>query len=373
MFSLTDLFETLSDEFIQEIVEWIATSWDPQKQAYVLSVRDLANLSYVNQDVHKYVNPILYQRESETHGRPDFLHYALRHNNVNVLRIAHEAEALRFWWNWQDLMTEASILGHYDIIEWALNQGFARDELAEKYEDKELGTVTDDNTSDLGMAIGFGHKDIAMLLIRRGANTLLAYTFPEPMVYDSALHLAVVVDMFQLVEYLVLEKGISVNVQYWENKSPLYRAIPEYKTGEDPATTEFKGILMLKKLISLGADINHEANGLLPLTFALQRYRYAHAATLLNAGAKLRPDRPYPGVPFPIQACVMLPFEIRALLDRQRKMFEWLVELGADIEECYIDGHCTLITAFLCGVEPIRRQALEACRERDRQRESTAT
>ncbi|KAI1099030.1 hypothetical protein F4804DRAFT_323047, partial [Jackrogersella minutella] len=154
--------------------------------------------------------------------------------------------------------------------------------------------------------------------------------------------------MVRVVEFLVQKIGLSVDLQDSTMVSPLFHHISSYTSKYDELyepgledqwledlMADFENNAMLERLIQLGAEINYEKNGLLPLTITLESHLFSHTTTLLDAGAKIKPIQPQSGVPYPIHACVkstrLVNADTRVQSDNTRSILRRLVKAGEDL------------------------------------------
>ncbi|KAI1647312.1 ankyrin [Daldinia loculata] len=321
-----------------ELLQMIATA--EVRSGTILRQKDLASLSLVNRWLHKVINRILYVYNVK-HMDGTLFNYAAKHGNLDTLKIAVlfrlEPES------WHHLLLMACQNCRREIVTWLLDRGTPLQETSEKFLNRWdydfcLGDFTGyqprwkrtmiEGCPALLVSINNKMEDIAILLLSHGAN--VSFVMGERLNFRSVLHYAACRDMVKVVEYLVQNLGISVDLKDYEGYTPLHYAM-EYAQILDQNTK------MLETLINLGADVNNEVNGKLPLTTTLYNGRFQHANMLLDAGSKIKPDHPQGG---------------RNIMFRnsmQWSMLQRLVDAGADLTERYIYGYEPLEEAIIHG------------------------
>ncbi|KAI0139531.1 ankyrin [Hypoxylon sp. NC0597] len=290
-----------------------------------LDQSDLARLSRVNRRLHRVIIPILYDFNMRVH------HFtapitAVIGKNLDTLKVI---KSLRLPLNW-DTFKKACKYDRYEIIEWLLDNMTVmpdRDEDAKAQYALAIWTAFYWNAAE---------DTILLLLSRASMPHLLQIPgiyLDESDAYSSALHHAAQKNMLRAVDYLVCDMGMPVDVRNSHGASPLLESLFENEfydpdtpikalqiqeqmvkdadvmnDEEEEEETKYRrtynDTTMLKKLMEFGADINIEVNGRLPLTVALKSLKYNHAQVLINAGSKLKPSQPVPGVRYPIHMCI---------------------------------------------------------------------
>ncbi|KAI0835775.1 ankyrin [Hypoxylon sp. FL0890] len=367
---------------------------DNPPMSRTLNQKDLASLAGVNRRLHRVFNPILYDFNMKFKDSTASL-IAVRRNNLDTLKVMKSLKVLR---DWKLPFMCACVLERCEILEWLLDNTTFRPN-GDENSRKAFITI---------LRIAFVYRvseDIIILLLSRTP-------VPDALrvgehARTSALHYAAEANMLRVVDYLVQEMGLPVDTRDATSFSPLLYAMkceltkpytaynsveggqvqeetveenwpgeqeePEdaYEShytdeGEDESEAEDDGIhdtnpglplcpyndvRMLNKLIELGADIDTEVNGMLPLTAALKFAKYHHALVLISAGAKIKPSQP--GVPYPIHECVACPelnnpdFVISA--PARERVLRRILEVGGDLEERYEQGYTPLEYAVLRG------------------------
>ncbi|KAI1658818.1 ankyrin [Daldinia decipiens] len=343
-----------------ELLQMIATARDDRTPWEILKEEDLARLSVVNRQLHKAINGIFFSYGIHNGSNPPS--YAAQYGNLHILKamVAFRIEPI----SWHYILLEACVYDHLNIVAWILDRGI-------KLEDLGLTVNTDSHhlfnpwvrsyrrrwmpyggyklpslqkgCVALKVAIGNGNQDMALLLLSHGSNPFFVTKEGKSI---SALHEAAGANMVQVVEYLIQEAGLPVDLPDYRGFTPLRYAI-KYSQNRDLDTE------MLEKLIELGANINSEASGELPLTSALSRAKYKHASMLLDAGSKVVPDQPFPRVRFPIHALIYGSKGVAYKCPRQIALLHRLVDTGADLQKKYIWGHTPLREALLNGSESL--------------------
>ncbi|OTA84146.1 hypothetical protein M434DRAFT_36521 [Hypoxylon sp. CO27-5] len=344
-----------------------------------LGQKDLANLALVNRRLYQVIMPVLYDYNIRFYDfSAPFI--AVDNKNLDTLKVIKSLNLALEW----EVLWRACEHDRYEIIEWLLDNM----------------PVTPDGDEDsktkYALAIraafeGDATEDTILLLLPRASipHILQIPQSYHDFEYTSALHYAAKKNMFRAVDYLVCEMGISVDVPDTDGLTPLFESLdhePEAETNQQDLIPiialqlqeraeqglagvddemendknrdlrNYNDVRMLKKLMEFGADINIEFNGKLPLTVALERFRYNHAHILISAGAKLTPSQPRPGILSPIRTCIIGWTWVEYWMDRdwrlgwrfnwerdydgvklvasaQARMFQRLVEAGANINE----------------------------------------
>ncbi|KAI1805096.1 ankyrin [Daldinia bambusicola] len=313
-----------------EILQMIAAAEEPSSP--ILLVNDLANLSLVSRGIHCATNHSLYIDKDKTRLNKA-LRYAVRHGNFDTLNVITSLRTdveLSY-----DLLVLACQEGQRDMALWLLERGAPVDgdewHWHGYYDLKlwtEMGRLSHNAPKGfpaLLCSINSNMEDIALRLLYLGANTGADGQSPY---FRSALHYAAGRNMIQTVDYLVQELGMPVDILDHEGYTPLRFAMRYLKEPD-------KDTRMVERLLELGADVNSEADGELPLTSALRRKRFRHAIILLDAGSKIKPEQPQILVLDPLRALIhgryngKIPFRS----SMQRSILRRLVEGGADLIE----------------------------------------
>ncbi|KAI0844806.1 hypothetical protein F5Y00DRAFT_273563 [Daldinia vernicosa] len=333
-----------------ELLQMIATA--KARSRPILDQKDLASFSVVNWWLYRVVNCILYAYNVK-HKHGTLFDYAAKHGNLDTLKVAVsfglEAES------WYAVLVEACRNRHRNIITWLMDHGIPLQKGSKKYLKKwepsfESGYYTQDpyawrhritkGCPALILSIENKMEDIALLLLSHGANT--SFNIGDQHKFRSILHHAASREMVKVVEYLVQTLGIPIDLKDYKGYTPLHYAM-EYS----PVSESTK---MLKTLIKLGADINSEIGGKIPLTSALYKGRVQHANILLDSGSKIKPDHPEEEVGFPIHALMHTKLKKASFRDSmQWSILQRLFEAGADLTERYVDGFEPLEEAIIFG------------------------
>ncbi|KAF3065063.1 ankyrin repeat protein [Daldinia childiae] len=342
-----------------ELLQMIATA-----EGYfdeILKERDLARLSVVNRQLHNATNRIFFSYGIHKGSNPPS--YAARHGNVHILKAMVAFRLEPTYWHY--VLLEACVNGHLNIVTWILDRGI-------KLEDHGMPLIGDSDyrrhnwlisSSDwqmdrgrfyelpvlqegcvaLKVAIDELNQDIVLFLLSHGANPFFVTKEGKSI---SALHQAARANMVKVVEYLIQKTGLSVDLPDYRGLTPLRYAV-KYSYNRDRDTE------MLEKLIELGANVNSEVRGELPLTSALSRAKYKHASMLLDAGSKIVPDKPLPRVRLPIHALIYGSKGVPYKCPRQIALLHRIVDAGADLQKKYTRGHTPLREALLHGSESL--------------------
>jgi ankyrin repeat protein len=179
--------------------------------------------------------------------------------------------------------------GHKDVVELLIENGEGLDP-----EGKQIASA-------IHMAVATGRRELAKILIKRGAPKELSGLNPS-------LWLAASLSQSEVVRLLV-EKGVDVNADY-QGITPLLLA-------SESGNTELVEFLVLN-----GADINVVTEGSpnSPLLAACMKNRVELARILLENGAD--PDLHHPDGPTPIVAAVM---------ERNHEVMKLLIKFGANV------------------------------------------
>ncbi|KAI1376499.1 ankyrin repeat-containing domain protein [Hypoxylon crocopeplum] len=321
--------------------------------------RDLANLARVNKQLHQALNPVLYSIDFKF-----YVFYAARwvaiNGSLDTLKVATSL-GLDLHYHGQrrgtePLLTLAYNNGHREIFGWLLDWGAPLDHQIIR---EPFGCMAIRNGSALNATLDAGDEDTALLLLSRGASHYFIHVGPEDdegkipnASFTSALHHAARQNMLRVVEFLVREKGLPIDLRNSYGYPPLFHLL----LGRlDRSHFLHDNDTMVKKLIELGADVNVEFHGRLPLAFALEEDKHNHVVALLDAGAKVRPSHPHDFVRYPIHACIYAsqsqtePNPDSERHPTSRYMLQRLVEAGADIEERYSQGETPLGEAVMNG------------------------
>ncbi|KAI0833961.1 ankyrin [Hypoxylon sp. FL0890] len=306
------------DKLATELQQKIATCG-------ILDIADLANLTRVSKKLRSTINPCLYNLFGNRH----IIDWAVDHSRIETLELAAKFGP-DIHYNLDDPLRRACRLGHEQIVTCLLNYDARMDPVI-------VNGSSEAKSSSLHIAINWGHEDIAMLLIERGA---IPYFFSRlhqgsysRLEFHTALHMAVELNLLRLTEFLIQE-GFSADEEDERGNTPLWICCT--KAG-DPA--------MIKKLSDLGANVNKVQNhGELLLTVALSQGAYDQATALLKAGATAKPSDPHWGAQHPIHACIVSGFNIYPRWDHtiMCPMISRLLDAGADINGSTVRGRTPL-------------------------------
>ncbi|KAI0844798.1 ankyrin [Daldinia vernicosa] len=336
MANLTDL----PVELLLMISESGDSTSNPFYGSTILEESDIASLALTNRRLYQVFNRILYKKNEE-YNWCRVLDEAVRRGNLDTLKVAasFQIEPSEMGSDYfEELLQSACSYGYLDIAEWLLDRGapFNHPSLCDISGDDSLR-----GCGALWAALERSREDTSLLMLSRGSNPL--YT-TEQNTSRSALHYAARFNVIRVVEYLVKDTGLSINMQDLENFTPLRYAMRYIKTPDTDTA-------MIRKLIELGADVNTEIDGEIPLTSALMRGKYRHAAILLDAGSKIKPDQPARKAKYPIHALI---FSTKSATSKpkilaQKSILQRMIDAGADLTEKYPQGHSPLEEAFLNG------------------------
>ncbi|KAI1411817.1 ankyrin [Hypoxylon sp. FL1857] len=330
-----------------ELLWMVANSGGVTRMNYsceILNHKDLANLARVNRRLHDVINPVLYNSYGSHAAR-----LAVCTDNLSTLKVAH-SHGLDL--DRHDVLHLACAYGRYEIVKWLLDHGARLEETVTR---EPFGPVAVHYTSALRAAMYWSREDIALLLLSRGANPyfilpIIENDWPtEELFFTSALHYAAETRMLQVVEYLVRKTALPVDLQDYDGASPLFHLLrdtpddwhldrpEEWRLEEAPKSDcPYSNIQILEKL---------------PLTVALETGKYSEAEVLLDAGAKVKPCHPEPGVHYPIHTYIRA--RAGEFKDPARRVYQKLVQAGADLEERYEQGYTPLEEAILHGTPDV--------------------
>ncbi|KAL7629667.1 hypothetical protein AAE478_001190 [Parahypoxylon ruwenzoriense] len=301
-------------------------------------VFDVAALALVNRRLYAAINPILYT----TFGDRNVISFAIGRGRIETLEVA-ASFGIDIHYSDDYPLRLACQYGYEHVVNWLLDHGAKIDRSPLP---GPLGETVPSATSALETALSCRLESIALLLLSRGATVFIRYHEeiegdPLAAPFTTALHLAATEGMSRVAEFLVREKGLPVDLQNYEGKSPLRDLITGWHN---------TNVVMVRKLIELGADVNEEIDGYLPLTLALQGGSFDVALELLDAGSKVEIDNPGDEVPFPIHVCA----QNRSVWPEDTKshnsVFTRIMDAGVDIEKSYVRGHTPLGEAILSGM-----------------------
>ncbi|KAI8961501.1 hypothetical protein F5Y11DRAFT_366659 [Daldinia sp. FL1419] len=337
-----------------ELIQQIATIGG---RSPILEERDLASLSVVNWQFHRAVTPIYWRYAISEIAKPD----SLSRRNEPYTHAAIWGSTLMFdaavAWGFEPesphlILLQACQEDHYDIVARLLDRGTKLEDDSAKHAINYYGNkfpALQEGCVPLKIAIDNGHEGIVMLLLSHGANPSFITMEGDSV---SALHGAAATNMVQVAEYLIQQVGLPVDLPDYRGYTPLRYALT-YSSNRDSDTQ------MLAKLIELGADVNSELRGELPLTSALFRAKYRHAAMLLDAGSKIVPEKPWPRVKFPIHALIAGSKSVKYKSSRQLAILHRIIDAGADLTKKYVRGYSPLKEAMLNGSENMLSHILE--------------
>ncbi|KAI1474085.1 ankyrin [Daldinia eschscholtzii] len=316
----------------------------------ILETQDLANLSLVSRWSHYAFNRVLYIDKDKIR-LSEAIDYAAIHGNTDTLKVAASFGI--------DLELSSEVLetacrhGRREVVLWLLERDTpVRLELSSSDRHCFIDSLTrrgqharDRLTAGcpaLLHAICSNMEDIALHLLSLGANPNSAFKTNDNL--RSALHYAACRNMIRVVEYLVQQSGIPIDTLDFEDYTPL-RFMMRFSRAPDRDTG------MVKKLIELGANVNIEADGVLPLTSALRRGRFHQARALLDAGSKIKPDEPQPDILIPLHALIYVRYNSKLAT---RSPMQWsilrrLIKAGADLRERDASGSTPLEESILNG------------------------
>ncbi|KAI1464460.1 ankyrin [Daldinia caldariorum] len=270
---------------------------DDKLAPLILRTRDLLSLTFTCRAFYEVFHRLLYIFGAKCRRHNLFDRAAEAGNLIALKRaVSFKLEPILLSYDenkspWADLLDTACEYGQRDVAEWLLDRGVPLEE--EEWLDRDA-QVTLKACEPLMLAMKKRYDDVAILLLSRGANPLPT---TERGTSRSLLHYAAGWNMIHLVEYLVGEMGLSIDLPDYKEFTPL-RYMMRYTKTPDTDTA------MINKLIELGADVNTEVYGELPLTSAITRGKYRHAIILLEAGSKVKPNRPFRNVKGPLQALI---------------------------------------------------------------------
>ncbi|KAI1647305.1 ankyrin [Daldinia loculata] len=347
-----------------ELLQMIATARDDRTSWEILDEKDLARLSVVNRQLYKAINRIFFSYGIRTGSNP--ASYAARRGNLHILKamVTFRTEPK----SWHNILLEACAYDHLNIVTWILDRGTKLEDRGITLDGESAGDIFNswqrayrDSWMDnedwwmdklpalqkgcvaLKVAFDKRNQDMVLLLLSHGASPFFVTKEGKSI---SALHEAARANMVQVVEYLIQKAGLSVDLPDYRGFTPLRYAV-KYSQNQDQDTG------MLKKLIELGANVDSEAGGELPLTSALSRAKYKHASMLLDAGSKVVPDQPCPRARFPIHALIYGSKGVRYKCPRQIAILHRIVDAGANLQKKYMWGHTPLREALLNGSESL--------------------
>ncbi|KAI1474086.1 ankyrin [Daldinia eschscholtzii] len=326
-----------------ELLENIANCKAPTHSRHhirpILDGYDLYNLMFTSRGFYRVFNRLLYTYSLKYRWNHVFFEAAQSGNLIALKQaVSFKLEPDRWSrrYSWADLLNLACEHGHKDVVAWLLDRGTP---LEERDWRDSCAKINLKGCYQLVLAFVGRSDDTAILLLSRGANPQFT---TESGTSRSALHYAVTYNMVRLVEYVVAETGLSVDIKDYKGFTPLRHMIRYSKTPD----TDTK---MINKLIELGANVNSEARGELPLTSALMRGKYRHAAILLEAGSKVKPDCPMRKVKSPLQALICGTRGRDSKDVEQQDMLRRMMDAGAELPEKVDRGKTPLEEAFLSG------------------------
>ncbi|KAI0095854.1 ankyrin [Daldinia grandis] len=336
-----------------ELLLMIAESGDSGSTEFygftILEESDLVSLVFTCRRFYEVFNRMLYMKDVK-HSYYNFFYSAVRKGNLASLKVADSFQIGLPHMKWGSpsyLLQLACGNGYLDITEWLLDHGAPFNELLPC---EGMNENSPKGCAALWNALQRSQEDTALLMLSRGSNPI--YT-TEQNTSRSALHYAACFNMVRVVEYLVKERGLSINLKDMKGYTPL-RYTMRYTKTPDTDTT------MIKKLIELGADVNTEKFGELPLTSALMRGKYRNVEILLDAGSKVKPDQPVRKVKYPIHGFI---YGTKAAISKpkisaQKAILQRLIDAGVDLTEKYPQGYSPLQEAILNGSPETMSQLL---------------
>ncbi|XDG02595.1 hypothetical protein ABKA04_002210 [Annulohypoxylon sp. FPYF3050] len=318
------------------------TGYSTGHDGQILGLRDLMNLTYVNRRLHSTINKVLYQFDRDDMGFNAPIG-AINRNSIETLELIDrlgfsvlDDKEIR---PPRNILHVACKVGHLRIVKWLVDKGAPMEYISAG--EPSDNTAADFASSALAVVMNEKHVEVAIFLLSRGATPYLRFDV-EGFV-TTALHLATSLNLPELVKYLVQDRGMSVNITDSRGGSPLHfhlqvygsfdpgdlhRVHPLWWESFEPEDHWPNNTVMVRILISLGADLNVEQNGVLPLAMALNKHAYAHAHLLLKAGAKVQPDSDVgPLADIPLYICINKHFHGPAT---KRMLLEELIKCGAD-------------------------------------------
>ncbi|KAI8961535.1 ankyrin repeat-containing domain protein [Daldinia sp. FL1419] len=339
-------------KFPVELIQTVMTA-EREDGTKILDQADLARTSFAARWLHVCVNKILYNYNRHNHNCSCF-YYAVQKGTLGTLKVATSFGLVPDE-PWDNLLAQACYYGHDDIATWLLDRGTAvkgaLQAINPPFENEPSKpslerVICRTRSPALMNCINHRMEEITLRLLSLGADTSCILERDENK-FRSALHYAACRNMVETVENLVKKVGLSVDLVDYEGYTPLRYAM-RYSRAPDKDTK------MIKKLIELGANVNSEVRGELPLTSALSRGRFRQAHELLNAGSKVKPDNPQPGVKFPIHALIDVRYKQKFKKIRPRKsppqpILRRLIKSGADPTERYVEGSTPLEEAIVNG------------------------
>lgn len=270
----------LPDELLLMIAKSRETRIDDSTghNGQILGLRDLMNLTYVNRRLHSTINKVLYQFDRDVMGFNAPIG-AICRNSIETLELIDrlgfsvlDDEEIR---PPRNILHIACKAGHLRIVKWLVDKGAPMEYIpAGEPSDNTAAYVA---SSALVVAINQEHIEVAIFLLSRGAMPHLRINGGDSV--TTALHQATLRNLPELVKYLVRDKGMSVNIRNSRGESPLHLTLrlhcdidsgdlyedhPLWWESFEPEDHWPNSTVMLRTLISLGADLNVEQNGLLP-------------------------------------------------------------------------------------------------------------
>ncbi|KAI2464154.1 ankyrin repeat-containing domain protein [Annulohypoxylon bovei var. microspora] len=330
----------------------------------ILKRRDLVNLSYVNRRLHLVITRVLYEYNRDFE---DFyaLMYAVRNNNLPTLEVIFSLKLNLYYHDTSNkpgyLLGQACAINQPRVFQWLLEHGavFENSVMSEP-----IGLMAFSSSSVLHYAMTNKRENMALLLLSRGATPFFIEDHEnfnsDQRTFTTALHYATKYKMPEVAEHLVRKMSFSVDLKNSKGITPLFEYFECMRPGSEfldlGSLSDCPGAdtNMLQWLILLGANIDFEKDGKLPLTLALLSRNYAHVDVLLDAGARIQPSRPQPGVPYPIHAWVrsIRPPHTPGMIHQNPKShltLKRLVEAGADLDGRYEQGYTPLEETLLMG------------------------
>ncbi|KAI1089472.1 ankyrin repeat-containing domain protein [Rostrohypoxylon terebratum] len=329
---------------IAKSTETFTTEYSTQDERQILGLEDLMNLTYVNRRLNSIMNDVLYRLDRDVLGFHAPIH-AVYNDSVETLELMD-----RLGFNLLDevelrpahgILNRACEFGHVEIVGWLLDKGFPMKKIPANQPPANQASLF--SSSQLVTAILQRQAEIAIFLLSRGATPRFMVS-DDPDDYDNvttALHLAASHDVPEVVKYIVQNKVLPVNIRDSSGKTPLHCCIDKFSYASfwEDDTVDWDSIepedhwpnntVVLRTLISLGADLNIRYRGDTLLGEALMWGAYGHAYVLLKAGAKVQPDSEVREVgSIPLYICIRhVPFEY---LSMKRILLEEIIKRGAD-------------------------------------------
>ncbi|CAJ2501404.1 Uu.00g042570.m01.CDS01 [Anthostomella pinea] len=303
-------------------------------ESRVLGSSDLASFARISRRFYDIINPVLYAFNRDF-KQSSAVSYAAKRDQISTLDLAsqfnldldsateHLEQYLEHWGPKSPLYL-ACEAGHDDTVNWFLVHGSRID--------TPCLVIFPRPAYCYSAPLARGWVDIS----RTRDNHDLWFE------HTTALHEAAARGLARVVEYIVRNLVLSVDATNGQDETPLHVAVKE--------DSNYR---VIRTLIELGADINAEVDGTLPINTALEHGQYRYANQLHDAGAIVTPTHPQQSN-HPIHACVIarhrtIGYTRGGGISQQNDLLQRILAAGANVDERRDDGLTPLSYAAYDG------------------------